>query len=157
MHKILSILHLKTYFFYFTHQFLQNTHIRLSILHIYLIKYSFFFPFFITLPHRPSLTDQHSLTDPDPNPTLSHRPRPNPQSELRWRASSQTQTPVGIRAPLSSSASGSGGSWISCELEAAEMKKQILQKTLEQIHSSSSSFILFSLQWKDLEDQFEGI
>ena len=77
--------------------------------------------------------------------------------ELYWRASSQTQTPVGVRAPLSSSASGSGGSWISSELEAAEMKKQILQKTLEQIHSSSSSFILFSLQWKDLEDQFEGI
>ena len=77
--------------------------------------------------------------------------------ELCWRASSQTQTPVGVRAPLSSSASGSGGSGISSELEAAEMKKQILRKTLEQIHSSSSSFILFSLQWKDLEDQFEGI
>ena len=27
------------YFFYFTHTFLQNTHISLSILHIYSIKY----------------------------------------------------------------------------------------------------------------------
>ena len=44
---------------------------------------------------------------------------------------------------------------ISSELEAAEMKKQTLRKTLEQIHSSSSSFLLFSLQWKDLEDHFD--
>ena len=49
----------KNYFFYFTHQFLQNTHISLSILHIYSIKYSFFYIFFIIL----------SLIDP-----LSHRP-----------------------------------------------------------------------------------
>ena len=44
---------------------------------------------------------------------------------------------------------------ISSELEAAEMKKQTLRKTLEQIYSSSSSFLLFSLQWKDLEDHFD--
>ena len=37
----------KTYFFYFTHLILQNTHINLSILHIYLIKYSLFYHFFI--------------------------------------------------------------------------------------------------------------
>ena len=41
--KFLSILQKKKkkiYFFYFTHPFLQNTHISLSILHIYSIKYS---------------------------------------------------------------------------------------------------------------------
>ena len=35
-----SILHKRTYFFYFTHPILQNTHISLSILHIYSIKHS---------------------------------------------------------------------------------------------------------------------
>ena len=40
----------KNYFFYFTHQFLQNTHISLSILHIYSIKYSFFYNFLL-FPH----------------------------------------------------------------------------------------------------------
>ena len=33
----------KTYFFYFTHLFLQNTHISLSIIHIYSNKIFFFF------------------------------------------------------------------------------------------------------------------
>ena len=37
----------KTTFFYFTHLFLQNTHISLSILHIYSIKYSFFYNFLL--------------------------------------------------------------------------------------------------------------
>ena len=36
-----------------------------------------------------------------------------------------------------------------------EIKKQTLWKTLEQIHSSSSSLLLFFLQWKDLEDHFD--
>ena len=45
-----SILHKKGYFFYFTHSFLQNTHISLSILHIYLIKYSLFFHFLLFSP-----------------------------------------------------------------------------------------------------------
>ena len=40
----------KNYFFYFTHQFLQNTHISLFILHIYSIKYSFFYNFLL-FPH----------------------------------------------------------------------------------------------------------
>ena len=43
-----SILHIKNYFFYFTHPFLQNTHISLSILHIYSIKYSFFYHFLLS-------------------------------------------------------------------------------------------------------------
>ena len=33
------------FYFYFIHQFLQNIHINLSILHIYWIKYSFFYNF----------------------------------------------------------------------------------------------------------------
>ena len=49
----------KSTFFYFTHLFLQNTLIRLSVLHIYSVKYSFFYNFFIIL----------SLIAP-----LSHRP-----------------------------------------------------------------------------------
>ena len=40
----------KNYFFYFTHLFLQNTHSSLSILHIYSIKYSFFYNFLL-FPH----------------------------------------------------------------------------------------------------------
>ena len=54
-----SILHTKNYFFYFTHQFLQNTHISLSILLIYSIKYSFFYNFLL-FPHSLPL----SLTNP---------------------------------------------------------------------------------------------
>ena len=41
------ILHKKNYFFYFTHLILQNTHISLSILHIYSIKYSLFYYFLL--------------------------------------------------------------------------------------------------------------
>ena len=37
----------KKLFFYFTHSFLQNTHISLSILHIYSIKYSLFYNFLL--------------------------------------------------------------------------------------------------------------
>ena len=54
--NFLSILHEKTYFFYFTHPLLQNTHISLSILHIYSIKYSFFY-YFLLFSSHPS----HSL------------------------------------------------------------------------------------------------
>ena len=39
--KFPSILQEKPYLFYFTHSLLQNTHISLSILYIYSIKYSF--------------------------------------------------------------------------------------------------------------------
>ena len=50
------ILHKRTYFFYFTHLILQNIHINLSIIHIYSIKYSFFYHFllFSSLPLPPS-------------------------------------------------------------------------------------------------------
>ena len=44
---------------------------------------------------------------------------------------------------------------ITRELEAAELTKQNLRKTLDQIHDCSSSVLLLSLQWKDLENHFE--
>ena len=49
----------KNYFLYFTHQFLRNTHISLSILHIYSIKYLIFYNFLL-FPHSLPL----SLTNP---------------------------------------------------------------------------------------------
>ena len=56
----------KTYFFYFTHPILQNTHISLSILHIYSIKYSFFYHFllFSSLPLSPSQSQPPSSSLP---------------------------------------------------------------------------------------------
>ena len=56
----MSILKEKTYFFYLTPPLLQNTYISWSILHIYSIKYSFFYIFYYFLTHGLSL----SLTDP---------------------------------------------------------------------------------------------
>ena len=54
--------HLKPTFVYFTHSFLQNTHISLSILHIYSIKYSFFYIFYYFLTHGLSLSHCLSLS-----------------------------------------------------------------------------------------------
>ena len=54
--------HLKPTFVYFTHSFLQNTHISLSILHIYSIKYSFFYIFYYFLTHGLSLPHCLSLS-----------------------------------------------------------------------------------------------
>ena len=65
-----------TLFIYFTHSFLQNTHISLSILHIYLIEYSLFY-FFLLL----------SLTA-----SFSHRPKPRPNTLSQTNTPSQTQT-----------------------------------------------------------------
>ena len=59
----------KPTFFYFTYPLLQNTHISLSILHIYLIKYSFFFTFFIISFRLLSGTNSpHRLLHPHPHP-----------------------------------------------------------------------------------------
>ena len=78
----LSILQEKTYFFYFIHPLSQNTHISLSILHIYSIKYSFFLHFLLF----------HSLSSLE----LSHKPNTNPKSptpshHLLRRATNPTQ------------------------------------------------------------------
>ena len=55
----------KTYFFYFTHLFLQNTHINLSIIHIYSNK------IFISLlhRHRPTPTIHTGITQESTQPT----------------------------------------------------------------------------------------
>ena len=70
----------KSYFFYFINSFLQNTHISLFILHIYSIKYTFFYNCLLFSPsllfsHKPNLkgpkpislriTLSLSLTDPN--------------------------------------------------------------------------------------------
>ena len=80
----------KSYLFYFTDSLFQNTHISLSILHIYSIKYSFFYNCLVL-----------SLTTPlSHRTTLSHRPRPNTQRKV-------AVVFVSVRAPLFSSTSGS--------------------------------------------------
>ena len=67
-----SILYEKIYFFYFIYLFLQNTHISLSILHIYSIKYLLFYHFLLFTPLLPlSLTDPQSITTND-HSTPSH-------------------------------------------------------------------------------------
>ena len=63
-----SILHKKSYFFYFTYQFLQNTHISLSSLHIYLKKYSFFYNFLLFPPSPPLSLTNSSLPTITPHP-----------------------------------------------------------------------------------------
>ena len=77
----------KTYFFYFTHSLLQNTHINLSILRIYSIKYSFFlhfllFPFLWNKLTNSSSPPSHTHTQPatfQQNPsTKSVEPHPYP-------------------------------------------------------------------------------
>ena len=81
--NFLSILQGKTYFFYFTYSLLQNTHISLSILHIYSIKYSFFLHFLL-FASLSSLELSHKHNTNPKSPTPSHR-------LLRW-ATNPTQT-----------------------------------------------------------------
>ena len=64
----------KTYFFYFTHLFLQNTRISLSILHIYSIKYSFFYISFIIFSLMASLSLRPNHRHHQPA-TIKPRPR----------------------------------------------------------------------------------
>ena len=66
-----SILHKKSYFFYLTHLFLQNTHISLSILHVYSIKYSFFYNFLLFPPSLPSSLSLSDLTLPTITPHVA--------------------------------------------------------------------------------------
>ena len=75
--NFLSILQEKTYFFYFTHPLVQNTHISLSILHIYSIKYSFFYNFLLFPPSLPlSLTNPQSITTNDHSTPGHHHHHP---------------------------------------------------------------------------------
>ena len=66
-----SILHKKSYFFYLTHLFLQNTHISLSILHVYSIKYSFVYNFLLFPPSLPLSLSLSDLTLPTITPHLA--------------------------------------------------------------------------------------
>ena len=79
------------YFFYFTHPLLQNTHISLSILHIYSIKYSFFFTFFIiSFP----LEQTHKLVfsvEPHPHPHPSFNKITHTQPAIVFSVELQTQ------------------------------------------------------------------
>ena len=73
----------KTYIFYFTPSFLQNTHIKLSILHIYSIKYSYSH-FSLEPSHRPittqaTINDQSIPTIINP-PSLTHHQPTQPPS-----------------------------------------------------------------------------
>ena len=75
--NFLSILHEKTYIFYFTYPLLQNIHISLSILHIYSIKYSFFYNFLLFPPSLPlSLTNPQSITTNDHSTPNQHHHHP---------------------------------------------------------------------------------
>ena len=100
----------KTYFFYFTHLFLQNTHISLFILHIYSIKYLFFLHFFIisfplllsgTLSqtqHKPKITHTHQPTHPPTHPppsTHNHQPpSPHRKSKQKFQTPQKIQTEI---------------------------------------------------------------
>ena len=69
----------KNLFFYFIHPLLQNTYINLSILHIYLIKYSFFlhfFYYFLPSPLWHKLTTSSSPSTPTPSQQPFNKIRP---------------------------------------------------------------------------------
>ena len=73
----------KTYFFYFTHSFLQNTYISLSILHVYSNK------IFISLPTQPPT---HTGITPESTQSTGNKPsKPEKQT--------QQPTPVSHRNP----------------------------------------------------------
>ena len=89
MQKFCKFAHLKPIFFYFIHSFLQNTYISLSILHIYLIKFSFFYNFFnYFLTHCLSLSLSLSLSLPlslsDPTTIITHPDRWTDPFKTHW-------------------------------------------------------------------------
>ena len=71
----------KTYFFYFTHSFLQNTHISLSILHVYSNK------IFISLPTQPPT---HTGITPESTQSTGNKPsKPEKQTQQPTPESTQ--------------------------------------------------------------------
>ena len=95
-HKWMQTFHLfctqkKTTFFVFTHQFLQNTCISLSILHIYLIKYSFFYNFLLFPQSLPfSFTDPTlPMITPHPATIITH-----PTSIIKENQPIQSETQI---------------------------------------------------------------
>ena len=98
-------------FFYFTHSLLQNTHISLSILHIYSIKYLFFLHFLL-FPSRSSLESSHRPNTNPKSPTpscqtlsspSSYRPNTNPKSPIpsHHQQSNRTKSPTPSQPPSS--------------------------------------------------------
>ena len=73
--KNLYIYTSKTYFFYFTLPFLQNTHISLSIIHIYLNKIFIF----RSIHTHPATTHQPTHLATAINPLNHHHPTKNPK------------------------------------------------------------------------------
>ena len=90
----------KIYFFHFTHSFLQNTHISLCILHIYSIKYSFFYIFYYFLTHYPSLFHKPNATqNEEKSQNATNEIKQNPKhmqatSNLNRQAKSKSQNPL---------------------------------------------------------------
>ena len=73
MHKFFHFAHLKSTFFYFTHLFLQNTRISLSIIHVYSNK------IFIPLP-TPTI---HSGITPESTQPTGRKPEKQTQQQDR--------------------------------------------------------------------------
>ena len=126
--KFLSILYEKTYFFYFTHPLLQNTHISLSILHIYSIKYSLFYNFLLfTLSLPLSLIEpqshhyQRSLrTQPPsspPNPHHQEKPTHSIQNPFNPKPINHPPNPKPSQAKSSPTQSTARSSKPTNELE----------------------------------------
>ena len=84
--NFLSILYEKTYFFYFTHPLLQNTHISLSILHYFTI-------FYYSLSYCPSLSQTHSPL----LPTITPHPATITTIITTQPASSRKTNPLNLK------------------------------------------------------------
>ena len=80
----------KPTFFYFTYPLLQNTHISLSILHIYLIKYSFFYIFYYFLPSP--LWHKLTTSSSPSTPTPSQQPFNKIQPLIHWSSTTTITT-----------------------------------------------------------------
>ena len=80
----------QTYFFYFTPQLFQNTHISLSIMHIYSNK------IFIFTHHQRSIHTHHQPTQPPSSKTtitMHHHQPPSPQNPLIKQRIKKIKTP----------------------------------------------------------------
>ena len=80
----------QTYFFYFTPQLFQNTHISLSIMHIYSNK------IFIFTHHQQSIHTHHQPTQPPSSKTIitmHHHQPPSPQNPLIKQRIKKIKTP----------------------------------------------------------------
>ena len=86
----------KHIFFYFTHPLLQKTHISLSILHIYSIKYSFFLYFLLFPSIWNKLTNSSSLSSHTHTHPSTKSPTPNqpPSSPSSYKPNTNPKSPT---------------------------------------------------------------